>query len=437
MKKGFLRKSAAIAAAGAMLLGGMALMPETAKAEGAYVPVYRMYTPVNGEHLYTTDAHERDVLKATGVWKYESVGWYAPAADAEGAIGVYRLNNPVLHDHLYTSDKNEIKVLTTKGGWKVDNANRPMFYALTASASQKTPLYRAYNTVNYHHLITSNIKEYNGLGADWKREGITFYCRTAGTGGKEATQTTSVVKGDMTTGHTIENIAAEAALECDVKLSGRGTGQHAKLVLQTPTSAVSFGIQYDQFSSAPYTNTTQIMVENIFSNSAGQQGYYRYQQTTKDQWHHLMIAYTGGNYVKLYLDGTHVMTVTNPEVKNGGLYASVETAGRINGDYVDAEFKNIKVKDLNAYDPEAEWSWYRYHKNAGITSHLVSNGQESSDEVGNPSHNSQWTSSPFKVKNEDITVEMSGTVSGLPAGKDWDSAYNDVSEVVRFGNSLR
>ena len=40
--------------------------------------IYRLYNPVNGEHLYTTDVNEKNVLSSKHGWKYEGVGWYAP-----------------------------------------------------------------------------------------------------------------------------------------------------------------------------------------------------------------------------------------------------------------------------------------------------------------------------------------------------------------------
>ena len=44
--------------------------------EGA-VPVYRLYHKGYGVggHMYTKDAHERDILKASG-WNDEGIGWY-------------------------------------------------------------------------------------------------------------------------------------------------------------------------------------------------------------------------------------------------------------------------------------------------------------------------------------------------------------------------
>ena len=64
------------------------------------VTIYRLYNPISGEHLYTRDANEKNVLSSKHGWKYEGVGWYAPTSGKP----VYRLYNPGLANHLYTTD---------------------------------------------------------------------------------------------------------------------------------------------------------------------------------------------------------------------------------------------------------------------------------------------------------------------------------------------
>ncbi len=46
-------------------------------------------------------------------------------------------------------------------------------------------------------------------------------------------------------GNTIVNTKAPYAIETDINLKGGGSGYHAKLVMGTAASVVSFGIQYD------------------------------------------------------------------------------------------------------------------------------------------------------------------------------------------------
>lgn len=44
-------------------------------ALAAEKPVYRLYNPNNGEHLYTTDANEKETLYRSHGWGYEGIGW--------------------------------------------------------------------------------------------------------------------------------------------------------------------------------------------------------------------------------------------------------------------------------------------------------------------------------------------------------------------------
>ena len=87
------------------------------------IPVYRMYNPVNGEHLYTTDAHEVNVIYKTQGWGFEGIGWYTPSS---GGDPIYRLYNPKLGNHHYTSDLHEIDVITKTQGWVLDFDGAPI-----------------------------------------------------------------------------------------------------------------------------------------------------------------------------------------------------------------------------------------------------------------------------------------------------------------------
>jgi hypothetical protein len=58
-----------------------------ASVEAKDVKIYRLYNPGLKEHLYTSDANEKDVLYANAGWGYEGVAWYAPSKGKP----VYRL----------------------------------------------------------------------------------------------------------------------------------------------------------------------------------------------------------------------------------------------------------------------------------------------------------------------------------------------------------
>ena len=88
-------------------------------------PVYRLYNPNSGEHLFTTDVLERDSL-VKDKWDNEGAKWNAPSVSSEG---IYRLYNPSTGEHLYTSDGLEIAHLVNDENWEEDFNGNPAFYA--------------------------------------------------------------------------------------------------------------------------------------------------------------------------------------------------------------------------------------------------------------------------------------------------------------------
>ena len=138
-----------------------------AEAISVTTEVYRLYNPNSGEHFYTENAAERDVLRKAG-WYYEGVGWYA---ETKTDIPVYRLYNKNGGEHHYTTSVEEKKVLTGLG-WKDEGI------AWYSSDSSRTPLYRQYdpNAFSCNHNYTTNKKERDALiRLGWKDEGIAWY----------------------------------------------------------------------------------------------------------------------------------------------------------------------------------------------------------------------------------------------------------------------
>ncbi|MBR6458955.1 MAG: hypothetical protein IKS49_02190 [Actinomycetaceae bacterium] len=131
--------------------------------------MYRMYNRISGEHLYTADTRERDIL-ARGDWNYEGVGWVAPQ---ESSTPVYRLYNRGLGDHHYTTDANEVEVLTSKNGWKSEGIG---WYS---SDSREVSVWRQYNPrlrVGAHNY-TTDLNEYNVNNSrnGWQGENVAWY----------------------------------------------------------------------------------------------------------------------------------------------------------------------------------------------------------------------------------------------------------------------
>lgn len=140
------------------------------EANGDSQPMYRLYLPTNGEHLYTSDRNEVIVLATNNGWTYEGVGWYAPLSGTP----VYRLYNSGLKNHLYTSDLNEGNTLTAldPDNWHWDNNAQPLFYS-----GGSVPIYRVYNEgLSGMHHLTTDYNEYITLPSyGWMQEGISIY----------------------------------------------------------------------------------------------------------------------------------------------------------------------------------------------------------------------------------------------------------------------
>lgn len=134
-------------------------------------PVYRLYHPNSGEHLFTTDKNEYKVLSENG-WNAESSRWLS---GNDTSISVHRLYNPNAGDHHYTYDHKEIEFLKS-AGW-IDEGS--VFNSFD-QAEQNVPIYRLYNPnaqTGAHHFTESK-KEADELEkAGWKFEGVAYYAK--------------------------------------------------------------------------------------------------------------------------------------------------------------------------------------------------------------------------------------------------------------------
>lgn len=206
-------------------------------------------------------------------------------------------------------------------------------------------------------------------------------------------------------GFTIVNAKSDAAIEADVTLSGSGTGYHAKLVMCTPLSAVSFGIQYDKYAVAPYTGKAMALIENVASNNAGGQSYSRpgNKSLKLKKTYHMMLTMTKNGKGAVYLDYKKIGSFSNRSMAKQDVALRIEGSARLNGDTVKAVFKNVKLKKSKKYDPDRKWGIQEFKLNKTLKG---------------------------KKKNETFT--LSGRISGLPAGGDWDNCYDKVSEIVQF-----
>ena len=78
-------------------------------------PVYRLYEPKTGEHLYTMDENEKAKLLSEG-WNYEGVAFNSAGEDE---VAQYRLHNPnaTCGAYHFTGSKEERDILIN-AGWE-------------------------------------------------------------------------------------------------------------------------------------------------------------------------------------------------------------------------------------------------------------------------------------------------------------------------------
>ena len=218
----------------------------------------------------------------------------------------------------------------------------------------------------------------------------------------------SVSSVQVKNGKTLMNTKAVYGIEADVKLNGSGSGYHAKLVIGTPTSAVSFGMQYDVGAANPYGSRNMALIENVASNAPGGQQYVRPSdfEFQLNKVYHLMITCDAKGNGDVYVDYKRIGGFSQPNLAKGNIYLWIEVSGRLNGDGVDAEFANIQSKDryygLKTIKNTQDYQGCRHDRtNAGLK---------------------------CKYNKKTNTVRLYGNITNLQG--DWDSAYNGVSYVL-------
>lgn len=211
-------------------------------------------------------------------------------------------------------------------------------------------------------------------------------------------------------GKTITNTKFDTAIEGDVKLSGTGTGYHAKFVIGNASSAVSFGLQYDAGAAAPYTGKTMALIENISSNAAGGQSYVRpgNVELSLNKTYHLLMLTDAKGHGDVYVNYKKIGSFYQPNFATDGIhFIRIEASGRLNGDKVDAKFSNIKCKlgsDLRVQGDDLQ-VYSKIRENKGLK---------------------------YQYIKKDNCYRLYGTIKGLHG--DWDSDYLGASYIVQFAN---
>lgn len=130
--------------------------------------VYRLWEPITGEHLYTTDWGETSYLNSNTDWIYEGTAFKA----GQEGHPVYRLYNPYGNVHHLTNDAHEKEILVSNG-WNYEGV------IFNSDIGKRIPVYRLYCAP--YHLWTTDYNEYATLpSAGWSQEGIAFYAADYG-----------------------------------------------------------------------------------------------------------------------------------------------------------------------------------------------------------------------------------------------------------------
>ena len=92
---------------------GDALKTLNAVADPILTPVTRLYNRANGDHVWSTDANEVEVLSAQADWNNEKTAFYVPTyTGSQPVTRLYKANR-----HLLSTDGNEVEVLSAQQGW--------------------------------------------------------------------------------------------------------------------------------------------------------------------------------------------------------------------------------------------------------------------------------------------------------------------------------
>ncbi|PJM74402.1 InlB B-repeat-containing protein [Bifidobacterium simiarum] len=154
---------------------------DPSKPSSKKVPVYRVYNRNSGLHHYTTSKAENDMLVRLG-WRDENHGkssFITVSKDTPGARPVYREYNRRSGNHNWTLNKAEHDMLV-RLGWKDEGI---AWY--TSPTGQN--VYRLYNPKPYHkpkngrgngggeHVYTTSYAEYLAvIRAGWRGEGVAW-----------------------------------------------------------------------------------------------------------------------------------------------------------------------------------------------------------------------------------------------------------------------
>jgi Repeat of unknown function (DUF5648)/Purple acid Phosphatase, N-terminal domain len=157
----------ATAASGTTGMPGGTAMPSS----GQFKPLYRM-TGAGGDHFYTTDPTEHASLQSGGKYRDEGVTGYLASSQIANSVPLYRLYLPTSADHLYTTNASE-RDSAARQGYKDEGT---VGYIAQTQLPGTVPLYRMVNHTNNFHFYTSSDAEHQSVKqSGYQDEGIAGY----------------------------------------------------------------------------------------------------------------------------------------------------------------------------------------------------------------------------------------------------------------------
>ena len=140
-------------------------------------PVYRFFNNNAGGHFYTISEAEKNAVLQNYHWfRYEGIGFNAPAVAQSGMLPVYRFFNNNAGGHFYTINEAEKNAVIQNYNWfRYEGIG---FYASPVAQSGMLPLYRFFNNNAGGHFYTISEAEKNTViqNYSWFRyEGPGFY----------------------------------------------------------------------------------------------------------------------------------------------------------------------------------------------------------------------------------------------------------------------
>ncbi len=425
-----------------LLLGATIMFPENRMeteaaelAQGTYAPMYRLYNPNSGEHFYTKDLNERNQLVTVG-WDYEGIAWWTPLDSLSTDTPVYRLYNPRSGEHYYTTNIQEVNQLPwNKEGVGWYSADAKACANAGIDGSELIAVYCLFNpncpgTSPGSHHYTINTNEVNQLtAAGWRNEGMKFM----GVPDQSAYNVDPNPPGMV----SIMEDPGYAMIEATVTLHdtrAMADGVNAKVVIATNNgsgSVASFGVQYEKDMNKAYkqmTENTCFLLENVMSHAseAGMQGkHYAYIKPAKiGSTYKLRLSWTKyDNRLHCYVNDREISDASaNWTVTTFAppFTFAVEASAERNGNYVEADFTDVKVRvgepaDVAPILQGTEGSWNDYGFDClGIDAVLTDPGTSGAE--ADVRFQSMDRPNGYNAK-----MHISGTAS-LPPQFDWDTS---------------